>query len=555
MARRQKGGDAEWESLAPRVQEAFAEAHREVVSGYFAGENSRYLPTPPGISVMGSGADYHYRNETQFLRMIERARFFDRDNMVVGQGVTRLVANVMQDGFTLDPQTGDKSLDAELRDRWWDWASDPSQCDYEGERDWSDFELMSLRHEVVDGDICCLPMADGSLWWHEAHGLRNPYGSAATRNVVHGVELDSRRRRVAYNFLPTPISPLSAVAPTTQFFRVAARDQDGYRQVLHQYQPKRFSQARGVTAFAPIVLPIQYHEDLQFATLLKAKVASFVALFREYSTDAEVRSNRQGGPRTQETQADGSNRTVEQTGLATTVRGDPGETLKGFAPNIPNPEFFPHAALILSFVAINLDLPLCVFLLDPTKTNFSGWRGAIDQARQRFRQIQSHKVRKLHTPVYEWKVRQWIAADPAMRAAAQRGSIKIFGHRWNPPRWPYIEPMKDAAAADLRVTRNLASARQVFSESGFEYDETVNEIVGDRVMLIEKACEATVALNEKFPFAKIDWREIAYGRASDATTMSIAAMEQAQSVEDDDRPASPDEQDDDEDEQGDDEGT
>ena len=37
--------------------------------------------------------------------------------------------------------------------------------------------------------------------------------------------------------------------------------------------------------------------------------------------------------------------------------GFPGESLKGFSPNVPNPEFFQHAKLILTILASNLDLP------------------------------------------------------------------------------------------------------------------------------------------------------------------------------------------------------
>ena len=52
-------------------------------------------------------------------------------------------------------------------------------------------------------------------------------------------------------------------------------------------------------------------------------------------------------------------------------------------------------------------LPLCVFLLDASETNYSGFRGAIDQARQRWREVQSWMMTSFHGPVYEWKVRQW----------------------------------------------------------------------------------------------------------------------------------------------------
>lgn len=524
MSRRNRSDDDGFQSLAPDIQKAFGEAMREVVGSYYAGENSRYLPSPPGVSITGSGADYHYRNETQFLRMVERARYFDRDNMVVGQGVSRLVANVVQEGFTIDPDTGDEGLDAEWKARWNAWASSAEACDFEGERDWSDIEQLSLRAQIVDGDILAVPTAAGSIWWREAHALRNPFGQANSKNCVHGVELDKDRRRIAYNFLPDPPSPLNPVSPSSEFQRVLARDAEGYRQVWHLYQPKRFSQARGVTAFAPSVVPVQYHEDLQFATLLKAKVASFIAIFRQYDVDANNASNRTAGERSYEMMGDGSMRTVERSGLAQTVKGDPGEKLQGFAPNIPNPEFFPHAALILSIIAINLDLPLCVFLLDPKQTNFSGWRGAIDQARQRFRQIQLSQVRKLHAPAYCWQVRRWLATDAAARELVARSKVDAFAHTWHPPRWPYIEPTKDAAAADARITRNLAPARVVFAEAGYDYDDAVVDIVGDRVQLIRAALAETRKLNQEFPEAKVDWREVAYGRSGDSTSATIAAM-------------------------------
>ena len=76
--------------------------------------------------------------------------------------------------------------------------------------------------------------------------------------------------------------------------------------------------------------------------------------------------------------------------------------------------------MLLGILAVNLDLPLCVFLLDASETNYSGFRGAIDQARQRWREIQSWMMGSFHGPVYEWKVRQWAVTDSALRKAVER---------------------------------------------------------------------------------------------------------------------------------------
>ena len=124
--------------------------------------------------------------------------------------------------------------------------------------------------------------------------------------------------------------------------------------------------------------------------------------------------------------------------------GTPGETMKWHSPNVPNQEFFQHAILILSIIAVNLDLPVQVLMLDATHTNFSGWRGSIDQARQRWLEIQRWLIHSLHTPVYKWKVRQWAAGDPVLRKTLQEqentrrrpGGIDLFGHVWHPAGWP-----------------------------------------------------------------------------------------------------------------------
>lgn len=495
--------------LSPVIAKQFDEQFAEFKASYFAASNGRYLPTPPGISPMGSGADYHYRTENEYLRMLERARFFDRDNMVVGQGVTRVVANILQEGFTFDPDTGDEGLDTEWKLRWREWAESPELCDFEGEKCFQDFEQAAMRNVIVDGDAIPLLTNRGSIQWKEAHHLRNPFGVFNSDKIVHGVELNAGRQRVAYWITADQINPLQNVTPSNNFRRIPKRDSEGFLNCLHLYDPKRMSQTRGVTAFAPSVVPIQYHEDLQFATLLKAKVASFIAIFREYDVDAKVQSGRQGGSRTTESLVDGSSRVVERTGLAQQITGDPGEKLTGFAPNVPNQEFFPHMSMILGIVAINLDLPLVVFLLDPSRTNFSSWRGAIDQSRMRFKQRQDWLRRNFHDPVLRWKVREWIASDPALRNLPS--TVNPYGHTWKRPKWAYIEPLKDAQADDLRISRNLESASAVVAESGRDWDEVSSAIVDDRAKLIVKAIERADAINKQFEAIapNVNWRDLA----------------------------------------------
>jgi lambda family phage portal protein len=508
----------------------FRRAFEELRCDYDAAGTSRYLPSPRGVQLQGSGADYHYRTEAAYFRMMERARSYDRNNLVVGQGVNRLVANVVQDGFTLDPQTPDAGFNRELKARWYDWAEDPEQCDSEGEKSFCDLEQLVFRQQIVDGDHVLLLLADGTIQSVEAHRLKTPRGTK--KNVVHGVELSDRGRRERYWISKRDIGVQQSIKLVGEVTQYPVRDEDGERQVLHCYFPWRSSQTRGVTALAPIAFPLNLHDDLQFAALVAAQVQSCWAILQENIPglprlpDPKTGGEAQTGVRTAETNADGTMRTTEGMSPGMRVDAPEGKTIRGFAPTIPGPQFEPHAMLVLTFISVNLDLPLAILLLDPTKTNFSGWRGAIDQARMRFRVWQTQYSRRLHVPVYRWKVRQWAAEDRAIKARAETMAAReFFAHVWNPPRWAYIEPLKDVQADSYETATCLSSRRRIKARRGEDWSEIVPELIDDNALLIEAAIVKAAAINARHGLAggeQIHWRDLAALPMPDGVTLSMS---------------------------------
>ena len=509
--------------MRPRRGEQFSlpKAMEQLRSEFRAGRETRFQSRLTGVSSTGSGADYHFRTEMEQMRMIERARHYDRNDPIVGQGISRLVSNIVQDGFQLDPQTGDKVFDRELKYRWSDWANDPDQCHSEGEFTFPQMEAMALRSVFVDGDVVALPLKSGSLQWAEAHRLRTP--RSTKRNVIYGVQVDEQtKRRVAYWLTNDDIDPLRPVNRVSDIKIYAARDVDGYRQVFHIYNPKRFSQSRGVTALAPISETIGMHDDIQFATLVKAQMAALVAVLRERDANWQPVGGGQMGEQTVEQMA-GYTRTIEGVSAGLEIAGDPGEKLS-FAPgNVPSPEFLNHAHLILTFIAINLDMPVHVLLIDPSNTNFSGWRGAIDQARLRWKQLQSWLLRALHSPVYRWKVRQWIQLDPGIAAMAAKSGVDPFAHRWNPPQFPYIAPLTDASSDLLQVRNGLNSHRRIQAARGREWEAVADELIQDNAFAIRSALREARKINEEFEEAGVHWRELVSLPTPDGVSVTVAA--------------------------------
>lgn len=506
------------------VNPSLADSFEHLRSDYSAAKASRFRRRRTGTNALGSGADWHVRNEGDYLRMMEDARDMDRNDVIVGQVLDRAVTNTIQDGFVLDPDTGDKKLDLDLKARWDEWADDPEQCDLAGEHSFWDYEKLALRHCHLDGDVCILPNRSGKLEAVEAHRLRTPRNT--TMNVVGGVKRDPvTRRHLEYWFTKEDVNPLSPVNRVADVRKYAARDDDGFKQVWHiLVSQKRFSQTRGITAFAPIFDQCGMFEDINFATLVKHQVASCFAIFEEldntFPIDPGTSSTEDGLP-TESVVRRGVEMILKGVGPGMFFKGRPGSKLKLDSPQVPSPEFFPHVRLILTLIGINLGLPLVMVLMDASETNFSGWRGAVDQARMGFCDRQRDLKAQLHRPCYVWKIRQWMAEDPTLASSAEGSGIKIFRHQWSTPTWPYIQPYQDAAADLLRIRNALISRRRQCAERNLDWDRLSTEITEDNAMMIEKAHLKAKALNEKYPGLEITWREIASLPSPDGVNVSL----------------------------------
>lgn len=488
--------------------QSMADYFGQLRSDYQVAKSSQYRRRRTGILPMGTTADWHVRVEVDFLHVIEIVRDMDRNDVIVGQMVDRAVTNTLQDGITPDPNTGDKGLNKALLENWEEWCESPDAVDIQGEQTFHDLEYQVLRSTLVDGDICCLPRKEGCLQLFEAHRLRRPMSTLL--NVVGGILLDDNRKRLEYWFTKDDIPPYQALNLVRDMNKVPARDADGFRQVFHVRNPKRCTQTRGLSALIPCVDTAGMFEDIAFAKLVQAQVTSCFAIFRERELKFDLNdASLNTGELSTMTLPDGSTRVIRGIAPGMEFTGKPGEKLQGFSPAVPNAEFFEHAKLMLTLIGINLGLPLVLLLLDASETNFSGFRGAVDQARLGFRRNQRWLIERFHRPVWKWRVRMEMANDPAMRLAAQKSGVNIFRHNWNRPSWPYIEPLKDASTDLMRVRNALISPRRLQAERGRKWKDVCREVVEDNALAIMRAKKMAAFINSRYPDDQpVHWREL-----------------------------------------------
>jgi lambda family phage portal protein len=493
--------------------------HARAREDYDAAKQTRFQRVRSGIPSLGSSADYHYRSDAEYLRMLEYARDMERNDSVGGPLIDRAVDNTVKCGFGLDVATGDAELDKILSDKWREWSENPSDADIAGVMPFSQMERMVFRRTLVDGDILGLPVSSGHLQLVESHRCRSP--RRTKKRIVHGVELDAARRRLRYWFTRDDIDANRQSLRIKDLSSRPAYDEGGFPTVFHVYNPKRVTQTRGVTAFAPVFDKIGMHEDIQFAKLLQQQIVSCFAIIRNRTPEFQPTSSSVlTGGTTTDTDPFNASRTLVGIGPGMDLESQVGETISGFSPNVPNPEFFDHVMLILNLISINLGVPLILLLMDATKTNFSGWRGAVDQARLGFMANQTMLAQHFHSPVYRWKVRQWLADDVELGEASLAGGVDIFGHTWTPPSWPYIEPLKDAMADVVTQRHALNSPRRIHSSRGRDWDKIATECPEDWGKIVRNAIIESQSIEQETGVA-VPWEYLVGGPTADNINLTM----------------------------------
>ena len=480
----------------PRAPKSIGQQFAAAKADYAGMTDNRFRRRRPGVSSAGGSADTHYANEASFIRMREYVRAMDRDDFLIGPLTDRAIENQHQGGFSLEVQTGDKKLDADLWQEHDDWCRDPRRCDAAGVHNFFEIERLVGRGEYVDGDVFALPVEGDMLQVLEADRCRTPTNSK--RNIVHGVELDPVRRPVRYYFTKESVDPYKRTERVADFNAIDAFDAEGSPQVFHVFKPCRVSQTRGVTRYKAVIDVSTMVEDTNFATLVKQQMAACAVWSWEQDPNSTYGGDVRHGERT-DTQWEDFQRAIQE-GISPgqMFRPPPGLKLAVHNPQgIPSGEYIPHIKMLITFVSVQLGMPLFLALLDASDTNFSSWRGAWDQTKLAFRNEQRRRAAQFHRQVYLWRVRGRIRTEPAIAKAARRSNVRIFGHDWNYPNWPYLQPLHDAQANAIRNQTGQISLRRLHAEIGSDFETFATENVADNELWIDKAIEATKRLKSK----------------------------------------------------------
>jgi lambda family phage portal protein len=439
-----------------------------VVGGFDGGLSKRRLKTfhasraHVNTLIQAAGAD-----------MTARARHLIRNNGYAANAVESWAGNAV--GTGIKPSSG--IADAVLKDRvqrlWLRWTD---ESDAEGLTDFYGQQRRAARELFIAGEVffrirprrpedgLSVPL---QLQMLPAEMLPLNHNQALDNGhrIRQGIEFDRIGRRVAYHFLRRHPGDITDPGLAGETVRVPAES------VLHIVDPVDAGQLRGVSRFSPALVKLFLLDQYDDAELDRKKVAAmFVGFVRRPERELDNTADRddQGEPLLP----------LEPGQLQML---DDGEDITFSAPADVggNYESFQYRTLLQ--VAAALGLPYANLTADMLKANYSNTRAALLEFRRRIESFQhSVIVYQMCRAVWaRWMDMAVVSGQLALPDYEQRRA-DYLDCNWLPPRWDWVDPLKDIRAETLAIQSGFKSRTQAIGERGFDAAMVDAEIASDR---------------------------------------------------------------------------
>ena len=440
------------------------------IGGFEAGLASRRLkgfqPSRAHVNTLiaAAGAD-----------ITARARWLIRNNGYAANAIESWAGNVVGAGIKPSSLIGDAALKAAVQKLWLAWTD---EADADGFTDFYGLQRRAAREVFIGGEVFFRfrprRPEDGLLVPLQLQMLPaemlplNRNEVLAGGNVVRqGIEFDRIGRRIAYHFLCRHPGDVTDPGITGETVRIPASE------IIHVIDPVDAGQLRGVSKFAPAIVKLFLLDQYDDAELDRKKVAAMHALFITTPAPAEPFD-------AQESTGENGERTLDlQPGQI--VMLEPGEQVQTSDPADSGATYEPFQYRTLLQVSAALGIPYAYLSNDMIKANYSNARLALLEFRRRTEAWQhAVMVWQLCRPVWQ----RW------MDTAVLAGALAIPGYEadrraylacsWLPPKWDWVDPLKDAKAEIEQIAAGLKSRSQALAERGYDAEQVDAEIAADQ---------------------------------------------------------------------------
>lgn len=442
-------------SPAAGLRRARARAALNVVRSYEGAKTGRRTD---GWTTGGTSANAEISPALSKLR--NRSRDLMRNNPHAVKAINSIVANTVGTGITVKLSDG--------QDIWNKWIN---ECDADGQLDFYGIQSLVNRTKEESGE-CFVRfryrlVSDGLSVPLQLQVLEPDYldniKTETLKNgawIQNGIEYDNTGRRVAYWMYTQHPGENSPILNNLVSQRVIAAD------ILHIYHKTRPGQARGVPRLAPVMLKMRDLDDYEEAELVRKGIEACFAAFVTTGGD----ENRLGPT---ETETNGTKtRQIETMSAGMVHYLQPGEEVSFGTPSSAQ-GYNDYIRTQLRSIAAGSGATYEQMTGDLSGVNYSSIRAGTLE----FRRTIDMDRWLIFIPMFCMPVlRAW--ANSAYLAKKIK-SPAITGE-WTPPRWDWVDPVKDITGELLEMASGLKPWGRAVRERGYDPDENIKEIAEEQ---------------------------------------------------------------------------
>lgn len=448
-------------------------------------------------------------------KVAARVRDLVRNDGWAAGGITRYLDSVVGADLRLSAKPDFRALGFDA-----DWAAEFSDAVESEWRSWADdiqkysdatrhsamgglFSL-AFRHKLMEGDALAL-----SHWLPERGGkyattiqvvspqrLSNPFGAPDSNALRGGVVRDEFGAATAYYFRNAhPGDSMMMGEGDFDWTRIERETSWGRPLVIHHFDREESGQTRGVGRLTPVVERLKMLSRYDKVELQAAVLNAILAAYIVSPFDHAMLENVLASGDDAELSAYQNERLEFHDNARVRLNGVriptlfPGEDIKGIDSTRPNTAFADFETQALRNVASGIGLSYEQLSADWSKTNYSSARAALLEVWRTFTRDRMEFTRSFCAPIYglflEELFDRGLVPLPAGAPDFWEEKTAYCRAKWIGPPRGWVDPMKEAGAAKLRMEVGLSTLEDEAAEQGKDWEEIIVQRARERKMWAE----------------------------------------------------------------------
>jgi lambda family phage portal protein len=335
-----------------------------------------------------------------------------------------------------------------------------------------------------------------------------PYGQPNWGKFRGGIEFDDYGAPIAYHIRNAHQSDWYMSQQTMTWTRIERTTAWGRPQFVHAFEPDREGQSRGMTPFAALVVRLRMIGRFADTELASATVNALFAAFvksnlpvhevaQSLAPGAAIKAGQQD-PWWLRSRADyheknrvqlgGVRIPVLPIGDEITINSNPRQT----------GAFTQFQTAFLRSISAAIGISYEQLSMDWSQTNYSSARAALNEVWRHISAMLSGFTDQVVTPIYaawleEAFDRSYIVPPPGAPDFWDMPGAYVSSRWIGPPRG-YVDPVKEAQAAAMRMDSLVSTLQKECAEQGVDYEETLDQIASEQDEMASRGIERRAVL-------------------------------------------------------------